>query len=61
VSETTGHPEYAAVSGEGDALKVLSAFPDEVKSSLGFELRFKRARILPIVDLCRESESGFGS
>jgi phage-related protein len=39
VSETTGHPEYAAVSWEGDSLGVLRDFPDEVKSNLGFELR----------------------
>jgi phage-related protein len=30
---------YASVTFEGDSLTVLSGFPDEVKTTLGFELR----------------------
>lgn len=39
VSEPTKPPEYADVSWEGNSLDVLRGFPDEVRATLGFELR----------------------
>lgn len=52
--------EYAEIRWVGDAKEVLSAFPDEIKSVLGYSLRRLQKGLLPDCDARRMESIGKG-
>jgi phage-related protein len=52
--------EYAGIHWVGDAKEVLSAFPQEIKSVLGYSLRRLQKGLLPDCDARRMESVGKG-